>query len=88
MKGFSTEPSSEEIETAVRCAVETALTPKQRESVEMYFFEGLSQSEIARRLGVSQQVIRKRIYGDTRAGSVVGGAIARLREVLAPLVGP
>ncbi len=88
MKGnFSTEPAQEEIaEQAVRRAVETALTEKQREAVELFFFEGLSQSEIARRLGVSQQVVQKRLHGANRGGVVVGGALARLREVLSPLV--
>ena len=75
----------EQIDLAVRHAVGTVLTDKQREAVELFFFEGLSQSEIARRLGVSQQVIQKRLYGAPRRGAVVGGAIARLREALAPL---
>jgi RNA polymerase sigma factor (sigma-70 family) len=70
----------------VREAVATALTPKQREVVEAYFFEGLSQSEIARRLGISQQVVHKRLYGVVRNGRAMGGAIRRLREVLACLV--
>jgi len=77
---------SEDLDQAVRHAVSTALTDKQREAVEMFFFEGLSQSEIARRLGVSQQVIQKRLYGATRDGAVVGGAVAKLREALAHLV--
>lgn len=81
MKGLETEP--EDLDRAVRQAVETALTDKQREAVEMFFFEGLSQSEIARRLGVSQQVIQKRLYGVVRRGVVVGGALAKLREALA-----
>jgi RNA polymerase sigma factor (sigma-70 family) len=76
---------STEVDDAVRRAVETALTDKQREAVELFFFEGLSQSEIARRLGVSQQVIQKRLFGVARRGIVIGGAIARLREVLRPL---
>lgn len=76
----------ERVEQAVRHAVSTALTDKQREAVELFFFEGLSQSEIARRLGVSQQVIQKRLFGAPRRGVVVGGAIARLREVLSHLV--
>lgn len=71
---------------AVRHAVETALTDKQREAVELFFFQGLSQSEIARELGVAQQVVQKRIFGASRRGAVVGGAIARLRDALAPLV--
>lgn len=71
---------------AVRAAVATALTDKQREAVEMHFFCGLSQGEIARQLAVTQQVVQKRIYGVSRSGRTVGGALARLREVLAPTV--
>lgn len=76
----------EDLDEQIRLAVETALTDKQREAIELFFFEGLSQSEIARRLGVSQQVIQKRIYGANRGGVLVGGALARLREALAHLV--
>lgn len=76
----------EDLDEQVRHAVETALTDKQREAIELFFFEGLSQSEIARRLGVSQQVIQKRIYGANRGGVLVGGALAKLREALAHLV--
>lgn len=81
MKTTSTD--SEQLELAVRRAVATALTEKQRQAVELFFFEGLSQSEIARRTGVSQQVIQKRLYGAPRRGVVVGGALSKLREALA-----
>ncbi|MEO7327381.1 MAG: sigma factor-like helix-turn-helix DNA-binding protein [Minicystis sp.] len=74
------------LDGAVRDAVSRALTDKQRQVVEAYFFEGLSQGEIARRLGVTQQVVQKRIFGAPRGGKLVGGAIHRLREVLSPLV--
>ncbi|MGK3990493.1 sigma factor-like helix-turn-helix DNA-binding protein [Sorangium sp. So ce136] len=69
---------------AVRIAVETALTAKQREVVEAYFFDGLSQGEIARRLGVAQQVVQKRLFGAPRGGRLVGGAMLRLRQALEP----
>lgn len=59
-----------------------ALTPKQREAVELHFFEGLSQGAIARRLGISQQVIQKRLHGVQRRGRRIGGALPRLRSVL------
>lgn len=71
---------------AVRDAIATSLTDKQREAIEAHFFEGLSQGEIARRLGVSQQVVQKRIYGAGRDGKTIGGALRKLREALAPLV--
>lgn len=81
------EPSSNRsICAAVRRAVATSLTEKQREVVEAYFFEGLSQGEIARRLGITQQVVQKRLYGAPRDGRLVGGAIPRLRAVLLPLL--
>src|SRR5262249_26965244 len=78
-------PPREALCDAVREAVATALTDKQREVVEACFFEGLSQGEIARRLGVTQQVVQKRLYGAPRGGGRVGGAMARLRQALAPL---
>lgn len=71
---------------AVRAAVESALTEKQRRIVEACFFEGLSQGEAARRLGISQQVVSKTLHGATRDGRLVGGALRKLRDALAPLV--
>ena len=75
-----------DLHDAVRSAVAGSLTEKQREVVEAYFFEGLSQGDIARRLGISQQVVQKRLYGAPRGGKLVGGAIHRLRGVLAERV--
>ena len=66
----------------LRAAIERDLTDKQREVVEAYFFDGESEGEIARRLGITQQVVHKRIFGDVRGDKVVGGAIARLRRAL------
>lgn len=71
---------------AVRRVVEEQLSPKQREVVEAYFFEGLSEPQIARRLGIKQQVVHKRIHGVRRNGRGIGGALRRLAEALAPLV--
>lgn len=81
-----TSDTREQLHDAVRHAIATVLTDKQREAIEAHFFEGLSQGEIARQLGVSQQVVQKRIYGAGRGGKTVGGALRKLRDALAPLV--
>ncbi|WP_438035030.1 sigma factor-like helix-turn-helix DNA-binding protein [Sorangium sp. So ce204] len=84
--GEAEPPGRARLCAAVRDAVETALTAKQREVVEAYFFDGLSQGEIARRLGVAQQVVQKRLFGAPRGDRVVGGAMLRLRQALEPAV--
>ena len=72
------------MDRSLREALTTALTQRQRDVVEMHFFLGLSQGEIARNLGVSQQVVHKCLYGVTRRGRAIGGALRRLREALEP----
>ena len=71
---------------AVREAVASALTDKQRAVVEACFFEGLSQGDAARRLGITQQVVSKTLHGAPRDGRLVGGALRKLREALGPLL--
>ena len=86
MKGLSlADPTGRIRPDDVQAAIDHALTAKQREAVRLFFFEGLSQSAIARRLGVSQQVIQRRLHGSRRRGVVIGGALPRLRAALAPL---
>lgn len=72
-----------DLSRAVRDAVASVLTARQREVVEAHFFEGVSQGELALRLGVSQQVIHKCLYGTRRNGRQVGGALKKLRAALA-----
>lgn len=71
---------------AVREAVAAALTDRQRAVVEACFFEGLSQGEAARRLGITQQVVSKTLHGAPRDGRLVGGALRKLREALLPVM--
>ncbi len=73
---------------ALRDAVATQLSPRQREVIEGYFFEGISQPDLAKKLGVRQQVVHKCIYGTQRNGRMVGGALKKLRAALLPFLSP
>ncbi len=75
-----------ELAAALREAIATQLSQRQREVIEGYFFEGLSQPELSSRLGISQQVIHKCLHGTRRNGEMVGGALKKLRVALAPML--
>lgn len=59
--------------------VATGLTERQRQIVELYFTDGCTQAEIGDRLGISQQVVSRQLFGVVRDGKRIGGAIRRLR---------
>jgi len=61
--------------------VRTGLTDKQRRIVELYFYEGRTQQDVAAELGVSQQVVSRQLFGVLRNGRRIGGAVARLRKI-------
>jgi RNA polymerase sigma factor (sigma-70 family) len=65
----------------LRTIIETGLTPRQREIVQMYFFDGRTEAEIAQQLGIAQQVVSRHLYGALRSGRRVGGAMAKLRKL-------
>jgi RNA polymerase sigma factor (sigma-70 family) len=66
----------------LRLVISTRLTERQRQIVELHFLEGLSQVEVAERLGISQQTVSRQLFGAVRSGAKVGGAMKRLRSVL------
>jgi RNA polymerase sigma factor (sigma-70 family) len=74
-----------ELVSALRDLVATRLTERQRRIVELYFYEGRSQEEIAAELGVSQQSVSRQLFGVMREGRKVGGALKRLRDACAEL---
>ena len=61
--------------------VRSGLTDKQRRIVELYFYDGRTQVEIAETLGISQQVVSRQLFGVIRDGRRIGGAIARMRKL-------
>lgn len=65
----------------LRLLVAGGLTDRQRQIVEMYFFAGRTQVEIAAELGISQQAVSRQLFGVVRRGQRVGGAIKRLRAL-------
>jgi DNA-directed RNA polymerase specialized sigma24 family protein len=61
--------------------VRSGLTAKQRTIVELYFYDGRTQVEIAADLGISQQVVSRQLFGVIRDGRRIGGAVARMRKL-------
>ena len=62
--------------------IDKALTPRQREIVHLYFFEQMTEGEIAKRLGISVPSVSQHLFGKSRGGKIVGGAIPKLRKTL------
>jgi RNA polymerase sigma factor (sigma-70 family) len=64
----------------MRVLIRTRLTPRQRQTVEMYFYQHMTQQEIAQALGISQQAVSRHLFGVLRDGRRIGGALAKLRK--------
>ena len=71
----------EELFALLRDLVATGLTERQREIVRLTYDEQLTQAEVASRLGISQQVVSRQLFGVIRDGKRIGGAIRRLRQL-------
>jgi|GEM_PF-687806 len=56
------------------------LTQRQREAVVLYFLHRKTQQEIAQILGVSRRVLSQHLFGISRNGKHVGGAVKKLRK--------
>jgi len=75
------ERARREVLAGIAEIVRSGLTDKQRRIVELYFYDGRTQVEIAAELGISQQVVSRQLFGVIRGGRRVGGAIARMRKL-------
>ena len=65
--------------------IRTRLTPKQQLILQLYFFDEMSQEDIAAKLGVAQQVVSKHLFGVVRDGKKIGGALRKLEKALEAL---
>jgi DNA-directed RNA polymerase specialized sigma24 family protein len=72
----------EEVKPTVRQIIDARLTPRQREILGLYYFEGRTQEEIAEQLRLTQSTVSRHLFGTVRDGKKVGGAIPKLRKVL------
>ncbi|MBR4869102.1 MAG: sigma-70 family RNA polymerase sigma factor [Clostridia bacterium] len=55
----------EQIRRAIRRAAQQELTPRQREMVQLHYFEGIPMVQIAKRLGVNKSTV-SRVIGSAR----------------------
>ena len=67
-------------ETVYRNVLDS-LTQKQREAVTLYFEYGKTQQEISAILGMSRRVVSQHLFGITRNGKCIGGAVKKVRSL-------
>ena len=65
--------------------MDEVLTPRQREVVHLYFFRKMTEHEISQQLGISVPSVSQHLFGKSRGGKTVGGAIPKLRKKLAQM---
>jgi len=58
--------------------IEDCLTSRQREALLLYFFRKKTQEEVAEILGISRRVVSQHLFGITRDGKQVGGAVKKI----------
>ena len=72
----------EEVTPTVREIIDAKLTPRQREILSLYYFQGMTQEDIAAHLQLTQSTVSRHLFGTVRDGKKVGGAIPKLRKVI------
>ena len=63
-------------------AIATALTPRQKEVVLLYYYYGKTQEDIAVILDLAQSTVSRHLFGTARNGRKVGGAVQKLRKII------
>lgn len=73
---------AEEMSLVLQAFLITALTPRQRQVLELYFLENRTQIEIAQALGLTQATVSQHLTGKRRGRAQVGGAFRRIRRAI------
>lgn len=64
----------------IRRIIAEELTSRQAECIQLYFYAGKTQEEIGEILGISRRVVSQHLFGVTRNGKQIGGAINKIRK--------
>jgi predicted DNA-binding protein (UPF0251 family) len=72
----------EEVSAEVRALIDERLTGRQREVVRLYYYHGKTQEDIAAMLNLTQSTVSRHLFGTTRGGKKVGGAIPKLKKAI------
>lgn len=54
-------PNLQAAQAVVRLAIQQNLTPRQRECVQSYFFEGLTMEQVGEKLGIGKSTVYKHL---------------------------
>jgi DNA-directed RNA polymerase specialized sigma24 family protein len=74
--------TADEIDLLLKAILLTALTPRQQQVMELYYYEARTQVEIATTLGITQQTVSQHLSGKSRGKSHVGGAFRKIRKAI------
>ncbi|MDX9973724.1 MAG: sigma-70 family RNA polymerase sigma factor [FCB group bacterium] len=72
----------QQVMPAVQEVIEDCLTRRQREILALYYFDGMTQQDIAAALDLTQSTVSRHLFGTVRNGKRVGGAVPKLRKAI------
>ncbi|GMW03972.1 MAG: hypothetical protein AMXMBFR84_51060 [Candidatus Hydrogenedentota bacterium] len=67
---------------AVNEIMNSSLTARQKQVLQLYFLKQKTQEDIAAMLNLSQSTVSRHLFGTVRNGRKVGGAIPKLQKAI------
>ena len=77
---YRREDQVENLTEGLKAIIAESLTERQREAVVLYFLCRKTQEEVAQVMGISRRVVSQHLFGISRNGRQVGGAVKRIRK--------